>query len=785
MRRCPTCQREFADAILYCSFDGSPTTLRPSSEDPLIGRVVGSYRLKSKLGAGGMGAVYMAEHPSIGSRVAVKVLHPQYAQNATLAGRFLTEAKASNIIRHENIVQVVDYLSLDGTTPCLVMEYLDQGYLLTELADRPRPLTVTGPILLQVCDALAAAHERGIVHRDLKPENIYLAVRNGHKHVVKLMDFGIAKLISSAASDTHVGTVMGTPRYMSPEQALGNVDAIGPASDLYSLGVIMYHLATGVSPFDGDFATLVASHISREPLAPRKRNPEIPPAYEVIVQRCLEKKPANRFASARDLKAALEHTLQALSISRELPLADDTSIPIGRDNAETKVLGRASSRVASAPGGRQPTSGSGLSPFRPGTGTAEGEVSKSTTQLTTKLRGDHLKIVELLGALKERSGADDEARRLLGELERTLSAHMNEEEERLFPALRKAAEHDPKLRSVLAVLAGDLAEVSEFVSAFFERCRQLEPGASEDFASEIGTFETILMARLWKEEHSFFAEYEKLRGRADSVELLAQLQVAHAALAELFERARACSDPKEVRAILFSAREPLVQHLEYEDREFYPSLRKQAESDARLRSTLGILARDMDEISAYALGFFERCAGDDLSDAELAAECERLATVLAARLWKEENILFPEFKKLAKAGNKRTLIDELKEDHRLLLGSLEKLRDVNILSSEGRQAATAVRRSIVEHLQKEKKSLVPMLRRVAEKEEALRQALDLFELELGDLADEVLASFERATADGAREVDFARAHGSLVTLMKLSVRREEAVLFPRVVTATT
>ncbi|MFN7134626.1 MAG: serine/threonine protein kinase, partial [Myxococcales bacterium] len=232
-----------------CPEDGSTTSQKGAKKaekvDPLIGRMVGSYKLVRVLGKGGMGAVYAGEHPAIGSKVAVKFLHPQYAEDKQLVTRFFNEAKAVNLIKHDNIVQVLDYNFLDETTPYFVMEFLDQGYSMSALQNQAHPLELTAPIFLQVADALSAAHATQIIHRDLKPDNIFLTVKNHRKHFVKLMDFGIAKLVSEDQSKTQTGVVMGTPAYMSPEQAGGKVNEIGPASDIYSLGIIMYQLATG------------------------------------------------------------------------------------------------------------------------------------------------------------------------------------------------------------------------------------------------------------------------------------------------------------------------------------------------------------------------------------------------------------------------------------------------------------------------------------------------------------------------------------------------------------
>ncbi len=289
MRTCERCKTEYADDMSICPKDGAHLKAAPKA-DPLLGRMVGSYRLTKQLGKGGMGAVYMGEHPAIGSKVAVKFLHPQYAEVREVVTRFFNEAKAVNLIKHDNIVQVLDYMYLDDSMPCFIMEFLEKGYAMGKLVGKPVPLQVTGPIFLQLCDALAAAHEKQIIHRDLKPDNVFLAVRNYRKHFVKGMDFGIAKLAATGTEDdsnTQMGEVLGTPTYMSPEQGLGKVDQIGPASDIYSLGIMMYQLAVGRVPFKGSMVDVVTAHASQATTSPRFIESTIPEAYEAIILKAI------------------------------------------------------------------------------------------------------------------------------------------------------------------------------------------------------------------------------------------------------------------------------------------------------------------------------------------------------------------------------------------------------------------------------------------------------------------------------------------------------------------
>jgi tRNA A-37 threonylcarbamoyl transferase component Bud32 len=294
--------------------------------DELIGRSIGSYRITRLLGAGGMGAVYLAEHPAIGSRVAIKFLHPRYAADRKIVDRFFNEARAVNVIGHDNILKILDLDVTPDNRHYFVMEFL-HGRSLQDLPQpgAPLPLDVAGPILLQVCDALQAAHDRRIVHRDLKPGNVYLTVHRGRKNFVKLVDFGIARVGDrpGSAGATQTGLVMGTPAYMSPEQASGLNSRIDGRSDVYSLGCMMFQMATGSVPFpEASFGEVLVGHLTLPPPRPRKLQPAVPEAYEAVILRCLEKKPEDRYQSMREVHGAIARVMDALGTSRELPLAD-------------------------------------------------------------------------------------------------------------------------------------------------------------------------------------------------------------------------------------------------------------------------------------------------------------------------------------------------------------------------------------------------------------------------------------------------------------------------------
>jgi serine/threonine protein kinase len=288
---------------------GAPSSAPPAEPvDPLLGQVIGSFQILRKLGGGGMGTVYLGQHTLIGSKVAVKFLHDHLASNEVLVQRFLAEARAVNLIGHENIVNIFDMNVVPPRRHYLVMEYLE-GAPLSSLTSSPVAPPTVIPILTQVCDALQAAHGHGVVHRDLKPENIMLVRHDRTPHFVKVLDFGIAKLFDSEKKGhTQAGVLIGTPGYMAPEQWSGQT--VDGRTDLYALGIIAYELLTGRMPFPkGPLGTMLHAHLKEIPPAPREVNPEVPEALSQLVLRTLAKRPEDRFQSAGELRAALEQAL--------------------------------------------------------------------------------------------------------------------------------------------------------------------------------------------------------------------------------------------------------------------------------------------------------------------------------------------------------------------------------------------------------------------------------------------------------------------------------------------
>ena len=293
-----------------------PRRVATDGSDERLGQVLGSYRVIELLGKGGMGFVYRAEHTKLGREVAIKLLRSDYARRRDAVARFIQEARTVNRIRHRNIVDIPDIVELDDGTTFIVMEML-RGNSLGKWArsgvDLPRALAV----LVQICDALASAHAVDVVHRDLKPDNIIVVPTADGAELVKLLDFGVAKLLNRDDEDigfqTAAGSVIGTPAYMSPEQAGGM--AVDARSDIYSLGAIMYELFTGQPMFRGrSFGEYVRKHLTERPVPPRETQAGamIDPRLDALIMKALEKDPDQRFGQIVELRDALLGMLGSL-----------------------------------------------------------------------------------------------------------------------------------------------------------------------------------------------------------------------------------------------------------------------------------------------------------------------------------------------------------------------------------------------------------------------------------------------------------------------------------------
>ena len=296
-----------------------------------VGTVINErYRIIGPLGEGGMGTVYEAEHTGVGRRVAVKVLLPEFAKNPEINGRFAREARAAAAIGHDNIIDVLDVGLHDGL-PYMVMELL-KGESLASRLEREKNLSpeAASYVMAQVLSALGSAHAAGIIHRDLKPDNVFLTTKAGVRDFVKLLDFGISKFKDDGtgpggSSKTQTGVLMGTPVYMSPEQALAKRD-IDHRADLYSAGVMLYELVAGRVPFDAESQAELLMEIVYRPnglKAASEFNPTLPPEFDRIVTRSIAKDRDERFQEAADFVAALS------------PWIGDAPLPVESTGAHT------------------------------------------------------------------------------------------------------------------------------------------------------------------------------------------------------------------------------------------------------------------------------------------------------------------------------------------------------------------------------------------------------------------------------------------------------------------
>jgi serine/threonine-protein kinase len=284
--------------------------------DPYLGTVVADrYRINRKLGEGGMGVVYSAHHVVLEKPVAIKILADDLARRSDLVQRFLHEAKAASRIHQENIVDITDFGQTQSGTVFFVMELLEGRDLATLIRREvgPLPWPRAKPILVQICRALAAAHQKGIIHRDMKPENVFLVERGSHADFAKVLDFGIAKMTGmeegAGSRLTRTGMIFGTPEYMSPEQAQGTHP--DHRVDIYAVGVIMFEMLTGQVPFRSDtFMGVLTKHMFEAPVAPSERRPDlgITPDLDAIVLRALEKDRDRRFPSMVELGQAIAAT---------------------------------------------------------------------------------------------------------------------------------------------------------------------------------------------------------------------------------------------------------------------------------------------------------------------------------------------------------------------------------------------------------------------------------------------------------------------------------------------
>jgi len=320
LKRCPRCSETFPDDFGFCPRDG--VSLRISEDpllDPLVGRLLGgSYRLVSRIGGGGMGIVYRAEHLRTGRTIAIKVLLDSVANKGEAAARFEREARAAARLSHPGIVGMLDFgISEDGM-PYIVMEFAEGR----TLQERLREQGVLKPgqaveIGIRLAEALAVAHRGGVVHRDLKPANILILEAPDGSETIKILDFGVSRVTEESTSSTHEGTLVGTPFYMPPEQARGEQD-IDSRADVYSLGVVLYEILTGTVPFHGETPLAVLARILAEQAPPiRERRPEVPERLAAVIEKAMARDPEGRFQVVSAMQKALADCLEEANAAPE------------------------------------------------------------------------------------------------------------------------------------------------------------------------------------------------------------------------------------------------------------------------------------------------------------------------------------------------------------------------------------------------------------------------------------------------------------------------------------
>src|SRR4029077_11355875 len=294
-----------------CVGDAGPLAVE-SRFSAMVGKKINNYELRELVGDGAMGVVYLAEHPVLRRRVAVKLLKRQYLESPSLVTRFVNEARAAAAIHHPNVIEVIDVGMIENEVPYIMMEFLDGEPLSRRLTRERLGVGKAVDITIQAARAVSASHAMEIIHRDLKAENLFLVsdpMSPGGERV-KVLDFGIANLRPDwAGSDgpkTRTGVIFGTPAYMSPEQCRGLNDEVDAATDIYALGCILFEMLCGRAPYvSPGWGDVLMMHMSDDIPVPSTDNPRVPPALDKVVRTALAKKKADRFSNMRDMHRAL------------------------------------------------------------------------------------------------------------------------------------------------------------------------------------------------------------------------------------------------------------------------------------------------------------------------------------------------------------------------------------------------------------------------------------------------------------------------------------------------
>ncbi len=318
MKKCSKCPEVYSDMMHFCPNDGNPLT-PIASQDPFINSVLdGKYLIEESIGKGGMGLVYRAKHVNFNRLFAIKILKNELVSDPQAIKRFRNEANAAGMIRHPNAITISDFNITNDGTAYLVMDYVEGKSLRDILKKEGRQsYQRTVNLIAQVADAAAAAHRKGIIHRDLKPDNIMVEDLEDQSEMVRVLDFGIAKLSQNPAYSENItvgGAILGSPYYMSPEQCDGR--HLDNRSDIYSIGIILYELLVGKVPFRAQTPWgLVKMHCSTPPTPIRNHRADISPALEAVVLKALAKDPKDRQQSALELKKELEAALSGAMVN--------------------------------------------------------------------------------------------------------------------------------------------------------------------------------------------------------------------------------------------------------------------------------------------------------------------------------------------------------------------------------------------------------------------------------------------------------------------------------------
>ena len=530
-RECPACRSVYSgDDKLFCPKDGSRLFEAQTQvpDDPWIGRVIaGRFVVERRLGKGGMGVVYLANHNVLKRPFAVKLLRREFVSNERALARFFREARVASSVDHANIVSIYDYGQTDKDVPYLVMEYVEGTLLYQLVVSSPGKclhLLQAVDIALQVAKALEHAHQRGVVHRDIKPENILVTSVGGQSDFVKVLDFGVARVIGQPPL-TRVGEeLIGTPEFLAPEMMSASSD-LTPAVDLYALGIMLHDTIVGEPPFRGDLKEILRGHMNVVPqkLSSRRKDTLIPRELDELASRLLEKNPAHR-PTAIETAETLSR-IRVLLPSRAVKMRIDdssarsaTAVPVDHEK-QTEILPHPGTAVDP----REPTVGLGASP--PSQIQRQAEIDAIDIEITD--------IFSRLSALLVQAGEKmwldgwPEKAQMLRELLSNNQLACEKKRQRVQILTEQVQRQQARLQEQKSDLKQQILSLSQRL--------QLEPNLSEPARQQIKQFieqkERLLAQVLYSAPTS--PEPELYRLRRDLQDLSEQAQVGWPQLARL------------------------------------------------------------------------------------------------------------------------------------------------------------------------------------------------------------------------------------------------------------